>query len=495
MRNGRVIRYFQFLRDAYLHTSNWANDMIKDADGIDEHTRHKAEFYLRQIATAISPSNFLLTNPELLRNTLKEGGANLVRGIHMMAEDVEAGGGQLKIRQSDPSKFEVGVNIANTPGKVVYRNEIMELIQYAPTTDTVLKRPLLIVPPWINKFYILDLNPEKSFIRWAVDQGLTVFVISWINPDERHRDKDFAAYMKEGVFSAIDSIEEITGETKITAIGYCVGGTLLSCSLAYMAAHNDKRIDSATLFTTQVDFTYAGDLKVFVDEEQIKKLEDQMAPTGYLDGSKMANSFNMLRPADLIWSYVVNVYMKGKAPLPFDLLYWNSNSTRMPAANHSFYMRNCYLYNNLSQDRMVLDGTTLHLKDVKIPIYNLAAKEDHIAPAKSVFLGSKSFGGPVTYVLAGSGHIAGVVNPPGPKIKYQYWTGGPVKGELGRLDHINDRNRRELVAALVQLDPRAGPCNGGRATTRWRQTATAGRRSRNIRAYSCLMAGRQQTGG
>ncbi|MGL4324253.1 MAG: PHA/PHB synthase family protein [Beijerinckiaceae bacterium] len=422
--------YFQFLRDAYLHTSNWANDMVKDADGIDEHTRHKAEFYLRQIATAISPSNFLLTNPELLRNTLKEGGANLVRGIHMMAEDVEAGGGQLKIRQSDPSKFEVGVNIANTPGKVVYRNEIIELIQYAPTTDTVLKRPLLIVPPWINKFYILDLNPEKSFIRWAVDQGLTVFVISWINPDERHRDKDFAAYMKEGVFAAIDSIEEITGEKKIAAIGYCVGGTLLSSSLAYMAAHNDKRIDSATLFTTQVDFTYAGDLKVFVDEEQIRKLEEQMAPTGYLDGSKMANSFNMLRPADLIWSYVVNVYMKGKAPLPFDLLYWNSDSTRMPAANHSFYMRNCYLYNNLSQDRMVLDGTTLHLKDVKIPIYNLAAKEDHIAPAKSVFLGSKSFGGPVTYVLAGSGHIAGVVNPPGPKIKYQFWTGGPVKGEF-----------------------------------------------------------------
>lgn len=422
--------FFQFLRDTYLHTANWADAMVKDAEGLDEHTRHKAEFYLRQIATAVSPSNFLLTNPELLRNTLKEGGANLVRGIHMMAEDVEAGGGQLKIRQSDPSKFEVGVNIANTPGKVVYRNEIMELIQYAPSTETVLKRPVLIVPPWINKFYVLDLNPEKSFIRWAVDQGLTIFTISWVNPDSRHRDKDFAAYMKEGIFAALDAIEEITGEEKVSAVGYCVGGTLLSCTLGYMAAKKDKRIESATLFTTQVDFTYAGDLKVFVDEEQIKKLEDQMAVNGYLDGSKMANSFNMLRPADLIWSYVVNVYMKGKAPLPFDLLYWNSDSTRMPAANHSYYMRNCYLENNLSQGRMVLDGVKIDLGDVKIPIYNLAAKEDHIAPAKSVFLGSKYFGGNVTYVLAGSGHIAGVVNPPGPKIKYQFWTGGPVRGEL-----------------------------------------------------------------
>ncbi|MGL4811880.1 MAG: PHA/PHB synthase family protein, partial [Beijerinckiaceae bacterium] len=422
--------FFQFLRDAYLHTAQWADGMVKDADGLDEHTRHKAEFYLRQIATALSPSNFIFTNPELLRNTLKEAGGNLVRGLHMMAEDVEAGGGQLKIRQSDPSKFEVGVNIANTPGKVVYRNEIMELIQYAPATETVLKRPLLIVPPWINKFYILDLNPEKSFIRWAVAQGLTVFTISWVNPDSRHRDKDFAAYMKEGIFAALDAITEITGEKKVAAIGYCVGGTLLSSTLGYMAAHKDKRIDSATLFTTQVDFTYAGDLKVFVDEEQIRKLEEQMEPTGYLDGSKMANSFNMLRPADLIWSYMVNVYMKGTPPLPFDLLYWNSDSTRMPAANHSFYMRNCYLNNNLSQGRMVLDGTAINMKDVKIPIYNLAAKEDHIAPAKSVFLGSKFFGGDVTYVMAGSGHIAGVVNPPGPKVKYQYWTGGPVKGEL-----------------------------------------------------------------
>lgn len=421
--------FFDFLKQAYLHTSTWAKDMVQEAEDIDPHTRHKADFYVKQIASALSPSNYVFTNPELLRETLKEGGANLVRGLHMMAEDVEAGGGQLKIRQSDGGKFEVGVNLAMTPGKVVFRNDIMELLQYSPSTETVLKRPLLIVPPWINKFYILDLNPEKSFIKWCVDQGLTVFCISWVNPDERHRNKDFAAYMKEGIFAALDAIEQATGEKDVAAIGYCVGGTLLAATLAYMAAKNDKRISSATFFTTQVDFTYAGDLKVFVDEEQIRKLEERMAMNGYLDGAKMANSFNMLRPNELIWSYIVGVYLKGKPPLPFDLLYWNSDSTRMPEANHSFYLRNCYLNNNLTRGEMTLDGVKLALSKVTMPIYNLATKEDHIAPAKSAFLGSQFFGGPVTYVMAGSGHIAGVVNPPA-KVKYQHWTGGPVKGDF-----------------------------------------------------------------
>jgi polyhydroxyalkanoate synthase len=352
-----------------------------------------------------------------------------VRGMKMLAEDIERGKGELKLRQSDPERFEVGVNTANTPGKVIFRNDLIELIQYAPSTEEVLRRPLLIVPPWINKFYVLDLNPEKSFIRWAVSQGLTVFCISWVNPDERHAEKSFEHYMREGIFAALDAVEAATGERKVTTIGYCVGGTLLAVALAYMAAKGDDRIESATFFTTQVDFENAGDLKVFVDEEQVAAAEANMKARGYLEGSRMANAFNMLRPNDLIWPYVVNVYMKGKAPFPFDLLYWNSDSTRMPAANHAFYLRNCYLENKLTKGEMEVGGVRLDLGKVKIPIFNLAAREDHIAPAASVFVGSKAFGGPVDYVLAGSGHIAGVVNPVN-KPKYQYWTGGKVQGTL-----------------------------------------------------------------
>jgi polyhydroxyalkanoate synthase len=419
---------FDFLKQAYLVTSRWAEKLVEEAEGLDPHTRQKAQFYVRQLASALSPSNFLATNPELIRTTLQENGANLVRGMKMLAEDIERGKGELKLRQSDPERFQVGVNMANTPGKVIFRNDLIELIQYAPTTETVFKRPLLIVPPWINKFYVLDLNPDKSFIRWAVDRGLTVFVISWVNPDERHAEKGFGDYMREGVFAALDAVEEATGEHKVTTIGYCVGGTLLAVALAYMAATGDDRVESATFLTTQVDFTHAGDLKVFVDEEQVTALEEGMQQRGYLEGSRMANAFNMLRPNDLIWPYVINNYLKGQAPFPFDLLYWNSDSTRMPAANHSFYMRNCYLENKLTKGEMVLDNIKLDLGKVTIPIFNLAAKEDHIAPARSVFVGSKYFGGPVDYVVAGSGHIAGVVNPAA-KPKYQFWMGGPPQGQ------------------------------------------------------------------
>ncbi|MGL4976252.1 MAG: PHA/PHB synthase family protein [Bosea sp. (in: a-proteobacteria)] len=420
---------FDFVKQAYLLTSRWAEDIVDKTQDIDDHQRGKAKFYVKQISGALSPSNFLATNPELLRETLKQNGENLVRGMKMLAEDIEIGKGELKIRQSDPRGFEVGVNVANTPGKVVFRNDLIELIQYAPTTETVLKRPLLIVPPWINKFYVLDLNAEKSFIRWCVAQGLTVFCVSWVNPDERHATKGFEEYMREGIMAALDGIEATTGERQATAIGYCVGGTMLGVTLAYMAATGDDRISSATFFTTQVDFTHAGELMVFVDEEQIASVEEQMAQRGYLEGSRMAGAFNMLRPNDLIWSYAVNNYLKGKTPQPFDLLYWNADSTRMPAANHSFYLRSCYLENRLAKGEMVLGGKKLDLSKVMIPIFNLAAKEDHIAPALSVFEGSKCFGGKVDYVLSGSGHIAGVVNPPA-KVKYQYWTGGPVTGRF-----------------------------------------------------------------
>ena len=412
---------FDFLRQAYAIATHWANDMVEQAE-VDPATRDKAAFYLRQVAGAISPSNFIGTNPELLRATLSENAENLVRGMKMLAEDIEAGKGALKIRQSDATKFELGRDMATTPGKVIFRNDLMELIQYAPATPDVYARPLLITPPWINKFYVLDLNPEKSFVRWCVEQGLTVFVISWVNPDERHAQKSFEDYIREGVFAALDAIEAATGEREVTAIGYCVGGTLLSIALALMAATGDKRITSATLFTTQTDFTDAGDLKLFVDSARIGALEEKMRQTGYLEGAKMASAFNMLRPNELIWGYFVNNYLKGKEPMPFDLLTWNSDSTRMPAANHSFYLRNCYLDNTLARGEMTMAGHRLDLKAVTIPIYELAAREDHIAPARSVFTGAKMFGGEVRYVLAGSGHIAGVVNPPA-KPKYQYWLG------------------------------------------------------------------------
>ena len=421
-------QFFDFLKQAYLLTVDWAQRLVHDAQGLDPHTQHKAEFYVRQIANAISPSNFVLTNPEILRETMSSHAGNLVRGMHMLAEDIAAGRGELRIRQSDAQTFEVGRNLALTPGKVIFENPLMQLIQYAPSSETVLKPPLLIVPPWINKFYILDLTPEKSFIGWCVAQGLTVFVISWVNPDEKLAQKSFEDYMREGPLAALDVIEKVTGEREVNSLGYCVGGTLLATTLAYLAKLGDDRIRSATLLTAQVDFTHAGDLKVFVDEEQIAAREREMGERGYLQGSKMATAFNLLRSNDLIWPYVINNYLKGKEPAPFDLLYWNSDATRMPAANHSFYLRNCYLDNRLVRGKMVIGGAPLDLNDVKIPIYNLATREDHIAPARSVLLGSRFFGGPVRFVLAGSGHIAGVVNPP-QKIKYQHWIGPKPSGD------------------------------------------------------------------
>jgi polyhydroxyalkanoate synthase subunit PhaC len=419
-------QFFDFVMQLYLLSTRWAQNLVRDAEGVDPHTRKKAEFYVQQITNAIAPSNFVFTNPEVLRETLASNGGNLVRGMTMLAEDIEAGHGTLRIRQSDPANLVVGVNMATTPGKVIYQNELMQLIQYEPTTENVLRTPLLIVPPWINKFYILDLRPEKSFIKWCVDQGITVFVISWVNPDKELGKKTFDDYMKEGPLAAMDVIEKVTGEMKVHTAGYCVGGTLLAATLAWLAEKRRVRVSSATLFAAQVDFTHAGDLLVFVDEDQISALERDMQASGVLEGSKMAMAFNMLRSNDLIWSYVVSNYLKGQPPSSFDLLHWNSDATRMPAANHSYYLRNCYLENRLSTGSMVLDNTLLDLSKVKVPVYNLATREDHIAPADSVLYGSQFFGGPVQFVLSGSGHIAGVVNPPS-QAKYQFWTNDKIK--------------------------------------------------------------------
>ncbi|MBR0974036.1 PHA/PHB synthase family protein [Bradyrhizobium japonicum] len=432
-------QFFDFVMQLYLLTTKWAHELVRDADGLDAPTRRKAEFYIQQVTNALSPSNFVLTNPEVLRETVASSGENLARGLKMLAEDIAAGKGMLKIRQSNPDNLVVGVNMATTPGKVIYQNEMMQLIQYSPTTENVLRTPLLIVPPWINKFYILDLKPEKSYIKWCVDQGITVFVISWVNPDKRLGAKSWEDYMKQGPLTAMDVIEKITGEMKVHTAGYCVGGTMLATTLAWLAEKRRQRVSSATFFAAQVDFTHAGDLLVFVDEEQVAALEQDMKAAGVLEGSKMAMAFNMLRSNDLIWSYVVSNYLKGQQPSAFDLLHWNSDATRMTASNHSYYLRNCYLENRLSTGTMVLDNTLLDLSKVKVPVYNLATREDHIAPAESVLYGSQFFGGPVKYVLSGSGHIAGVVNPPASN-KYQYWTN----------DNIKDVNVAEWMKGAVE---------------------------------------------
>lgn len=413
--------YFDFWKQAYLVTTHWAEDVLQQTEGLDDPTRHKAEFYLRQLSSALSPSNFPMTNPEVVRETFATNAKNLVQGMSHLVRDMAKSGDLLKISQTDTDAFEVGRNLATTPGKVVFANEIFQLIQYAPSTDKVREVPLLVIPPWINKYYILDLTPPKSLLKFAVDQGFTVFVVSWVNPDENLSHKTFEDYMLEGVLTATDAVKQETGVEKINVAGYCVGGTLLGATLAYLAARGEEPYRSVTFLTTQLDFSKAGDLLLFTTDSQLKSLGEMMAERGYLDGSRMANVFNMMRPRDLIWPYIVNNYLLGKKPFPFDLLYWNQDSTRMPAANHGFYLKEFYNENRLAKGEMTLAGIKLDLKKVKLPVFELATKEDHIAPAKSVFIGSKLLGGPVEFALAGSGHIAGVVNPPD-KMKYQFWT-------------------------------------------------------------------------
>jgi polyhydroxyalkanoate synthase subunit PhaC len=412
---------FDFIKQSYLLSARFVQDVVTHVDGLDAHTAQKVDFYARQFVDAMSPSNFLLTNPEVLRKTAETGGDNLIKGLQNLLSDLERGRGKLRIKMTDMEAFKIGENIAVTPGKVVFQNELMQLIQYSPTTDKVLKRPLVIFPPWINKFYILDLRPKNSFVRWAVAQGHTVFMVSWVNPDERLADRGFDDYMREGVLAALDAIEAATGERGVNAIGYCLGGTLLGTALAYMAADDDDRVRSATFFVSMLDFRESGELNVFIDEEQLKMLEEKMNKRGFLEGSEMANTFNMLRANDLIWSFVVNNYLMGNDPFPFDLLYWNSDSTRMPARMHSFYLRNMYQENRLAQPGgITIDGVGIDLSRVKVPAYFISTREDHIAPWKTTYTGTHMLGGKSRFVLAASGHIAGVVNPPEGG-KYSHW--------------------------------------------------------------------------
>ncbi len=413
---------FDYFKQSYLIAARHIHDAVCCVEGLPEEVQKKVNFFTRQYIDALAPSNFVLTNPQVLRETVNSGGQNLIRGLNNLLEDIDRGNGQLRIKMTDYDAFKIGVNVATTPGKVVFQTDLMQLIQYQPLTKEVYKRPLLIIPPWINKYYILDLRQKNSFIRWAVEQGHTVFVVSWVNPDRRHAEKSFEDYLFEGSLAALDAVQKATGEREVNVIGYCLGGTLLGATLAYMAEKKDERFVSATFFVSLLDFSIPGELGVFIDEEQVQNLERRMNERGYLEGSEMGTTFNVLRANDLVWSFVINNYLLGKEPFPFDLLYWNSDSTRMPATMHSFYLRKMYMENALKDPGgITLGGVPIDLRKITMPAYFISAVEDHIAPWKSTYLGARLLAGPVRFVLGGSGHIAGIVNPPAAN-KYGFWT-------------------------------------------------------------------------
>jgi polyhydroxyalkanoate synthase len=413
---------FDYIKQSYLIAGRHIRAAVAGVEGLPEESERKVAFFTRQYVDALAPTNFLMTNPQVLRETVASGGQNLVKGLNNLLGDLEKGRGELRISMTDESAFQLGKNVATTPGKVVFQTELMQLIQYQPLTRDVYKRPLVIIPPWINKYYILDLREKNSFIRWALEQGHTVFVLSWVNPDARLAQKGFEDYMLEGPLAALDYIEKATGEHKVNFIGYCLGGTLLGATLSFLNFKNEDRVASATFFVSLLDFSQPGELGVFIDETQVANLERKMNQRGYLEGSEMAGTFNLLRANDLVWSFVVNNYLMGKDPFPFDLLYWNADSTRMPARMHSFYLRNMYIRNLMGKPGgITLCGVPIDLSKVKIPAYFISTAEDHIAPWKTTYRGAKYLGGKVRFVLGGSGHIAGIVNPPAAN-KYHFWT-------------------------------------------------------------------------
>lgn len=414
---------FNFMRQAYLLTSDSIVEAAGNVKGVSPKVKQKLKFYSKQWVDAMSPTNFAMTNPDVIRETVESNGENLVKGFHNLLDDLKHSRNVLSISQTDTSHFKVGENIAVTKGKVVFQNDLMQLIQYTPTTKKVHATPVLIISPWINKYYILDMRPDNSFVKWLVDQGHTVFITSWVNPDEKLAKKGFDAYMEEGALAALDAIKKATNQPSCNVIGYCLGGTLMTATCSYLTAKGEAdRVKSLTLLTTLTDFKEAGDLTVFIDEEQVKAVEDAMENVGYFDGSEMAFVFSMLRANDLIWSFFVNNYLLGKDPFPFDLLYWNSDSTRLPAAMHSFYLRNMYLKNKLVKPGGIkLNGVPIDLSKVKIPTYMLSTREDHIAPWRSTFSLKDHWGDRIHFVLSASGHVAGVVNPPVTE-KYCYWT-------------------------------------------------------------------------
>ncbi len=410
---------FDFIKQSYLLTCEWMERSVQSAEGLSDEQREKLTFASKFLSSALSPTNFVHLNPEVLKETYATGGENLLRGLENLITDMQSG----TITTTDETAFTLGKNIATTKGAVIYKNDLMELIQYAPLTEQIHKRPLLVIPPWINKYYILDLRPENSYIKWAVEQGHTVFVISWVNPDKSLSHKRFEDYMSEGIIAALDQIKTTTGEPDCNAVGYCLGGTLLSITLAYLAEHEqENRIKSATFLTTLTDFEHAGELKLFMNDEQLSLMDKSMEESGVLEGKQLQQTFSLLRANDLIWSFVVNNYLMGREPFPFDLLYWNNDSTNMPAEMHRFYLRKFYRDNQLIESGGIsMLGTPIDLRKIKTPAYFLSTREDHIAPWRATYKGTQTLGGDVTFTLAASGHIAGVINPP-VKEKYCYWT-------------------------------------------------------------------------
>ena len=419
--------FFSFIKQSYLVTSDAILSTVSGLDGMDEKTAGKAEFYTRQFVDALSPTNFLHTNPEVLQATLESKGENLLKGMQNFIDDIDAETGRLRIRMTDEQAFEPGRNIAVTPGKVVFQNDLFQLLQYEPSTVQTFRLPLLIIPPWINKYYVLDLQPQNSMIKWLVDQGHTVFVISWVNPDETLAHKDFEHYVTEGAVAAIDAVGQATGEAGINVVGYCIGGTLLAATLAYLQENDDARVASATFFVSLIDFSIPGDLGVFIDEQQLQSLEQTMNERGYHDGREMAATFNLLRSNDLIWSFYVRNYLLGKDPAPFDLLYWNADSTRLPARMHSTYLRTMYLNNEFREPGgLRIAGVPVDVSAIRTPAYFISTEDDHIAPWKGTYLGAQLLAGPVRFVLGKSGHIAGIINPPAAH-KYGYYSGPDVE--------------------------------------------------------------------
>ncbi len=417
---------FHFIKDFYLLHVRHFQALLPLAEGMSEKNKQQLEFYFKQITDALSPANFAATNPDVLETILVTQGENLLKGLNNALRDLNKDETFFQIPMSDPSAFKVGVNLATTPGKVIYQNEIMQVIQYGPQTKKVFKRPLLFIPPWINKYYILDLTPALSLVHWLVQRDYTVFMISWVNPDARLSQKTFADYLLQGPLEALDVIEKATGEREVSAFGYCVGGTLLACALAYLAYHDDPRIVSASYLCALLDFSEPGDLGALIDEGQLQWLDEEMRRKGYYDGREMAATFNLLRPKDLIWSYYIKNYLLGEEPPPHELLYWNNDSTNISEKMHRYYLRNMYLSNALRQsDALRLNGTPIDLKRVKVPAFFIGTLHDHISPWKSVYAGMKLHAGPTQFILGGSGHIAGAINPP-EKGKYNYYESDQV---------------------------------------------------------------------
>ncbi|MFW2572343.1 PHA/PHB synthase family protein [Legionella sp. 29fVS95] len=413
--------FFNLLSQHYLLASEHMNSLLEHLNYGDKQLARRVQFFTRQYLDALSPANFLHTNPQLMAETLQSHGKNLLRGLQNLLTDMEAGSSRLLIKMTDTDAFKIGVNIATTPGKVVYRNDMMELIQYTAQTDKVQAVPLLLVPPWINKYYILDLSKHNSLIGWLVEQGITVFVISWVNPDASYAQKGIYDYLKDGPMTAIEIIQEQLRVKQVNVLGFCIGGTLIACMLAYLKAHREDSVRSATFLASMIDFSDPGDISVFIDEQQIVRIEEEMHSKGFLDGRFMASTFNSLRANDLVWSFFIKNYLQGKNPVPFDILYWNADATNMPAKMHSQYLRWMYLHNDLVKPGKIhLNHTPLDVTKIDVPTFFLSTQKDHIAPWQTTYKGFQLMRGKKRFLLGGSGHIAGIINPPSSE-KYGFY--------------------------------------------------------------------------